>query len=186
MTITGSVLLNGLSTTSQTNVLTYNATSGQLFYTASSAVGGGSINTGSLGNTTISGSLTVSGSITSTTGGFTGSLNGTSSWAQNIAAAGNNYEIQFNSASAFQATSSFKFNYLSQSLEQGTSVVASGNSSHAEGSLTQALGIASHAEGGITYAAGTADHAEGYQTTASSVGWPAGGGSGTLVGDGHR
>jgi hypothetical protein len=188
MTITGSVLLNGLSTTTQTNVLTYNTTTGQLFYTASSAVGGGSINTGSLGNTTISGSLTVTGSTTlignttvsgsiTSTGGFTGSLNGTSSWAQNIAAAGNNYEIQFNSASAFQATSSFKFNYLSQSLEQGTSVVASGNSSHAEGSSTQALGIASHAEGGITYAAGTADHAEGYQTTASSVGWPPGGGA---------
>jgi hypothetical protein len=192
MTITGSVLLNGLSTTSQTNVLTYNTTTGQLFYTASSAVGGGSINTGSLGNTTISGSLTVTGSTTlignttvsgsiTSTGGFTGSLNGTASWAQNVvgggaSVAGNNYEIQFNSASAFQATSSFKFNYLSQSLEQGTSVVASGNSSHAEGSSTQALGIASHAEGGITYAAGTADHAEGYQTTASSVGWPAGGG----------
>ena len=192
MTITGSVLLNGLSTTSQTNVITYDTTSGQLFYTASSAVGGGSINTGSLGNTTISGSLTVTGSTTlignttvsgsiTSTGGFTGSLNGTASWAQNVvgggaSVAGNNYEIQFNSASAFQATSSFKFNYLSQSLEQGTSVVASGNSSHAEGSSTQALGIASHAEGGLTYAAGTADHAEGYQTTASSVGWPAGGG----------
>ena len=177
MTITGSVLLNGLSTTTQTNVLTYNTTSGQLFYTASSAVGGGSINTGSLGNTTISGSLTVSGSITSTTGGFTGSLNGTSSWAQNIAAAGNNYEIQFNSASAFQATSSLKFNYLSQSLEQGTSVTATGNSSHAEGSGTQALGISSHAEGFTTLASGIADHAEGYQTTASSVGWPQGGGA---------
>ena len=35
MTITGSVLLNGLSTTTQTNVLTYNTTTGQLFYTAS-------------------------------------------------------------------------------------------------------------------------------------------------------
>ena len=50
--------------TSQTNVITYDTTSGQLFYTASSAVGGGSINTGSLGNTTISGSLTVTGSTT--------------------------------------------------------------------------------------------------------------------------
>ena len=136
MTITGSVLLNGLSTTTQTNVLTYNTTSGQLFYTASSAIGGGS-----------------------------------------TSPAGNNYEIQFNSASAFQATSSFKFNYLSQSLEQGTSVTATGNSSHAEGSGTQALGIASHAEGFTTLASGIADHAEGYQTTASSVGWPVGGGA---------
>jgi hypothetical protein len=138
MDITGSVAINGLSSTIQSNIITYNTSSGQLGFTASSAIGGG--------------------------GGST-------------SAAGNNYEIQFNSASAFQATSSFKFNYLSQSLEQGTSVVASGNSSHAEGSGTQALGISSHAEGFTTLASGIADHAEGYQTTASSVGWPAGGGA---------
>lgn len=193
MTITGSVLLNGLSTTSQTNVITYDTTSGQLFYTASSAVGGGSINTGSLGNTTISGSLTVTGSTTlignttvsgsiTSTGGFTGSLNGTASWAQNVvgggaSVAGNNYEIQFNSASAFQANSNFKFNYLSQSLEQGTSVTAKGEYSHAEGLATNASGAYSHTEGASTFAAGTVDHAEGYQTTASSVGWPPGGGA---------
>ena len=138
MTITGSVLLNGLSTTSQTNVLTYNTSTGKVFYTASSAIGGG-------------GSQTPP--------------------------AGNNYEIQFNSASAFQATSSLKFNYFSQSLEQGTSVTASGISSHAEGSLTRAEGLSSHAEGFTTLASGISDHAEGYQTTASSIGWPPGGGT---------
>jgi len=38
LTITGSVAINGLSTSSQSNVLTINTASGQLFYTASSAL----------------------------------------------------------------------------------------------------------------------------------------------------
>ena len=92
----------------------------------------------------------------------TGSYGG-SSGGGSTSAAGNNYEIQFNSASTFQATSSLKFNYLSQSLEQGYQV--------------EAKGLHSHAEGGYTLAAGNVDHAEGYETTASSVGWPAGGGA---------
>jgi len=39
--VTGSVYAIGLSDTSQTNVVTYDSTTGQLFYTASSAIGGG-------------------------------------------------------------------------------------------------------------------------------------------------
>jgi hypothetical protein len=41
LTITGSTFITGLSTTSQTNVLTYNSTTGQVFFTASSAIGEG-------------------------------------------------------------------------------------------------------------------------------------------------
>lgn len=41
LTISGSTFITGLTTTSQTNVLTYNSTTGQVFFTASSAIGGG-------------------------------------------------------------------------------------------------------------------------------------------------
>jgi hypothetical protein len=88
-----------------------------------------------------------------------------------LAAAGNNYEIQYNSGSELAAAESFRFNYLSQSLEQGAYVTASGLISHAEGAATLASGQYSHAEGAFTLAQGTVDHAEGYFTTASSVGW---------------
>ncbi len=40
-TISSSAFIAGLTTTAQTNVLTYDATTGQVFYTASSAIGGG-------------------------------------------------------------------------------------------------------------------------------------------------
>ena len=140
---------------------------------------------------TLSGSMTITGSV---------AINGLSSSAQNniitynsstgqlgftasnavgsggsTSAAGNNFEVQFNSASVFQATSSLKFNYFSQSLEQGLLVVASGSYSHAEGGGTHASGTYSHAEGLANRAEGIADHAEGMYTTASSVGWDPGG-----------
>jgi hypothetical protein len=205
LTITGSVAINGLTNTAQSNVLTVDTTTGQLYYTASSAIGGG----GGFSNT---------GSFT---GSFTGSLQGTASYATNTLSAsyaatasyvnlvagpnitinqvgtsfeisgssgsgstnpaGNNYEIQFNNSGNFGATGSFRFNYLSQSLEQGTEVTASGLYSHAEGGATIASGLTSHAEGAYTLAEGIADHAEGFQTTASSVGWYPGGGSATAA-----
>lgn len=46
LTVSGSILLNGLSTTGQANVLTINPSTGQLFYTASSALDT-TVNTGS-------------------------------------------------------------------------------------------------------------------------------------------
>jgi len=41
LTLTGSLAINGLTTTSQANVLTIDSSTGQVYYTASSAVGGG-------------------------------------------------------------------------------------------------------------------------------------------------
>jgi len=38
LSVTGSAIIKGLTTTAQTNVLTYNSSTGQLFYTASSAL----------------------------------------------------------------------------------------------------------------------------------------------------
>lgn len=50
----------------------------------------------------------------------------------------------------------------------GVNLVASGNSSHAEGEDSQAIGGYSHAEGHIATASGSSSHAEGYQTIASA------------------
>lgn len=77
------------------------------------------------------------------------------------------YGIQFNSGSVFKATGSFKFNHLSQSLEQGLAVTASGQYSHAEGEVTVAGGLGSHAEGGGSSAEGDYSHAEGIASVAS-------------------
>jgi hypothetical protein len=124
--VTGSTYLRGLTSSSQTSVLTYNSSTGQVFFTASSAIGGG-------------GSGTPAPSDTF---------------------------IQYNSGSTFGADASFRFIYTSQSLQQGSSVIASGQYSHAEGSSTQAIGVASHAEGQLTTAIGFYSHAEGSETQA--------------------
>jgi len=83
LSTTGSVLFRGLTTSNESNVITINTSTGQLYYTASSAFGGGS-GTGFPfnGNAVITGSLLVSGS-SGGFGGITGSLQGTSSWANN-------------------------------------------------------------------------------------------------------
>jgi len=62
-TTSGSVFLKGLSSTSQTNIVTLDTTTGQLYYTASSAIGG-NINTGSLLTTASFNSYTSSISST--------------------------------------------------------------------------------------------------------------------------
>ena len=127
--------------------------------------------TGSYG---ITGSLTVTQNVSASS--FTGSLQGTASWAVSASWApggsstpgGSNTQIQFNSASVFAGTGSFTFNYASESLQQGFSVVASGLYSHAEGDTTQAIGNYSHAEGELTVASGISSHAEGSLTSASA------------------
>ena len=59
--------------------------------------------------------------------------------------------IQFNQNGAFGANANFRFIYNSSSLEQGASVTAPGDYSHAQGGSTVALGFYSHAEGTSTY-----------------------------------
>ena len=98
----------------------------------------------------------------------TGSYGGGSGGSSTLAA-GNNFEIQYNSASAFQAINTFRFNYFSQSLEQGLSVTASGEYSHAEGHNTLASARSSHAEGYTTSASGQYSHAAGYGTEANGT-----------------
>jgi hypothetical protein len=94
--VSGTVGFPDLTTTSQLNVVTIDTASGQLYYTASTAFGGGSSTPAFPfnGNAIITGSLLVSGSnsgfsgITgSFTGSLTGSLFGTASWAQSASQA---------------------------------------------------------------------------------------------------
>lgn len=82
----GSVFFPNLTSVSQSNVITVDISTGQLYYTASSAIGGGGSGVGFpyTGSATITGSLVVTGSTTSTLG-FTGSLQGTASFANNAA-----------------------------------------------------------------------------------------------------
>lgn len=93
--VSGNIYFPSLTTSSGIpHVLMYNTSSGQLFYTASTAIGGGS-GTGAgfpfSGSAVITGSLLVSGSTPTLTvsgtlnvnGSITGSLFGTASWANN-------------------------------------------------------------------------------------------------------
>jgi len=77
---TASIL--NLTEVTQTNIVTVDTVTGQLFYTASSAIGGGGSNTPAFpytGSAVITGSLVITGSTISTLG-FTGSLFGTASY----------------------------------------------------------------------------------------------------------
>jgi hypothetical protein len=123
---------------------------------------------------TVTGSLSISGSVTATN--FTGSLFGTASWANN--AISSSYILQAVSASfatsASQASTASFVNPLNQqviitgSLIQGLEGnIATGEYSHAEGSITKAIGDYSHAEGDFTQAKGNYSHAEGQETIAS-------------------
>ena len=153
VTFADSIVMSGVSNNHITSSGNYSS-SGDIFFNPSNVSTGTSVLT-----------------IDPTTGQVfrTGSYGG-GSGGGSTSAAGNNFEIQYNSASAFQAINSFKFNYFSQSLEQGFSVIASGSYSHAEGILTKASGDYSHAEGSTTVSNGVASHAEGQETSASSTG----------------
>jgi hypothetical protein len=79
------IALPSINESSITNILGID-NNGRLYYTASSAIGGGGSAFPYTGSAIITGSLTVTGSVNSTLG-FTGSLQGTSSWAQSASQA---------------------------------------------------------------------------------------------------
>jgi hypothetical protein len=81
-----SLYLDNLPTLPQSNVVTIDTATGKLYYTASSAFGGGGAGFPFSGSAVITGSLLVSGSGVTVTGSLnansiTGSLFGTASWA---------------------------------------------------------------------------------------------------------
>jgi hypothetical protein len=108
------------------------------------------------------------------TGSFYGTFYGTASWAQRSETASYFAETDpvFSSISASLATTgSNNFNgnqIITGSLIQGLAGnIATGEDSHAEGSITKAIGNYSHAEGDFTQAKGDYSHAEGQETIAS-------------------
>jgi hypothetical protein len=99
------------------------------------------------------------------TGSFIGALIGTSSYANNANL------LDGLDSSVFATTGSNRFNgnqTITGSLIQGLEGnIATGDYSHAEGSVTKAIGNYSHAEGDYTQAIGDYSHAEGQETIAS-------------------
>jgi hypothetical protein len=178
--------LRGLPNTAQTNVLTYNPATGQIYYTSSVNVTGTTLPV----NIQDDGALIVSNPtfINFTGSGVSASV---SSTGVNVYISGggsgggtpapSDTYIQYNSGSTFGAEQYFRYLYISHSLQHGSSVIASGDYSyaqgnntiasgdysHAEGSKTTAQGLYSHAEGSDTKALGTGSHAEGNNTVAS-------------------
>ncbi len=159
LSATGSAFLRGLTTTAQTNILTYNPSTGQLYYTASSAI----IVSGS--QTTPGGSDTHiqfnSGSVFAGTGSLT--FNYTLQSLQqglNVSASGLYSHAEGNGT---RATSAY-------SHAEGQFTTASGQYSHAEGVSTQATNTGAHAEGNGTIASAASSHAEGTNTRATQTG----------------
>jgi hypothetical protein len=160
LVLTGSLAIQGLTNPSLANVLTIDTATGQIYYTSSTAIA--PINN------------YISSTVTNTYTSSTVNNNyGTSSIINNYTAStvnspgGSDTQIQYNSGSAFGASSKFIYNYTIESLAQGNNVLASGNYSHAQGNNTSASVNFSHAEGILTKANGVGSHAEGASTTAT-------------------
>jgi len=110
LTVSSSVFLPNITTVSQLNIITVDTASGQLYYTASSAIGGGAgfpfsgdaIISGSLlisgSGLVVTGSIDVTGSISASSGTSTVGFFGTSSWSVSSSRA---------TTSSFSITSSF-------------------------------------------------------------------------------
>jgi len=162
LVVTGSVAINGLSNTLQNNILTYDDTTGLVYYTSSATFGvtnfyvTGSVSqsfSGSIVNNTLN-SNTINQTIINST--------------VNQPSPSDKY-IQYNSASTFGADSNFQWNYNIFSLQNGSNTLATGQYAHSEGLTTVASGDASHAEGRDTFSPGASSHTEGYLTTASGL-----------------
>ena len=191
LTVTGSVYINSLITYSNADVVTIDPVTGQLFLTSSNSFNSITNITNSISNY-ITSSVTNSISSSNVTNNFSGSTaissiiattvtnnyitsSVSSSYTNSIVTnivnqpAPSDQYIQYNSGSTFGADASFKFIYLSQSLQQGSNTLAPGTKSHAEGTSTIASGSFSHAEGSSNIAKGNNSHAEGFNNTSTGV-----------------
>jgi hypothetical protein len=163
LTLTGSLFIDGLTDPALTNVLTIDTSTGQIYYTSSTAIA--PINnyfTSSVTNSYTSSTVNNNFSTSTVTNNYTSSI------VNNPG--GSDTQIQYNSGSTFGASPSFRYDYTIESLAQGNSTTASANFSHAEGILTEASFPGAHAEGNNTIAAGISSHAEGELTTAQGTG----------------
>lgn len=137
----GNTKLLFVPNTQQSNVLTYNTSTGLICYTASSALGGGGAGFPYTGDAVISGSLTITGSglvITGSIGvtnGFTGSLFGTSSWATRAITA------SFLTSGTYNITSSWAITAVTSSY---ATLIGFGSGIDSPVILTNALATSQH------------------------------------------
>lgn len=115
------------------------------------------------------GNLTVNGSVISTVG-FTGSLEGTASWAQYVVNSGAGFPYSGSAVITGSLAQGSEENLTigDYSHAEGYQTLASGSYSHAEGQYTTSSGIYCHSEGQLSQATGEACHAEGWGTIASN------------------
>lgn len=126
MYASNSIFFPDLTSTAQNNVLTYNSTTKQVFFTASSAIGGGG----------------VAANPASPDMGIQFNNNG-------VFGANYNFRFDYNTFSLMQG---FNPNAINQySHAEGLLTTTKGKYSHAEGRLTTTYGEASHVEGNSNY-----------------------------------
>jgi len=176
------VFLQGLTNTSQTDVLTYNSTTGQVFYTASSAIGGGSgtptppapsdtyiqYNSGS--SFAATGSFRFIYTSQSFQQGFDTTASGFYSHAQGLKSVALGEYSHAEGGINEKGTIRFNQAIGTGSHAEGANTIAFGDFSHAEGYGGYAESDGSHVEGYQTYATKPYSHAEGYLTSASGQG----------------
>jgi hypothetical protein len=179
----GSIDTGSFATTGSNAFIGNQTVSGSLIVTGSVIVSGSNTFT-NIGLTIFSGSVNISGSAIINgnnilTTANTGSLNVLSSSYASTASLAPNYVLNSATSSfiintqtgSFATTGSNNFNgnqTITGSLIQGLEGnIATGENSHAEGSITKAIGNYSHAEGDYTQAKGDYSHAEGQETIAS-------------------
>jgi hypothetical protein len=155
VTVTGGTVTGDYVTTSSFNAFTGSVTTTSSFNNFTSSV----VTTSSFN------SFTSSVITTSSFNSFTSSVVTTSSF-NSFTSSINNF-----TASSANTTGSNDFNgnqTITGSLSQGLAGnIATGEYSHAEGSITKAIGNYSHAEGDNTQTIGDYSHAEGQETIAS-------------------
>jgi hypothetical protein len=140
--VSGTVAFPNLTTSSQINVVIIDTASGQLFYTSSTAVGGG-------GGTPAPSDTYIQFN----SGGLFG---GDSSFRYIYAS----HSLQ----QGDNVVASGDYSHA-----QGSSSIASGDYSHVEGRGNQAIGEGSHAEGRNNYASASWSHVGGLQNTSSGI-----------------
>jgi len=129
LTVTKSVYFPGLTTTPQSNVVIIDTTNGQLYYTASSAIGGaanvGILNEGSSITPAVTSIDFVGAGVTATAIG--NAVTVTIPGGGTGAPGGQNTQIQFNSGSSFSGSRNFIFDYTSNIVRLTGSMIVSGS-----------------------------------------------------------
>lgn len=150
-TISGSLFIKGINNTPQSDILTINSSTGQVYYTSSN---------------TFTPSVAPSDTFIQYNSGS--KFSATSSfkfiYTLNSFEQGDNIKTSglYSHAQGYQTTASNNYSHA-----EGNRTISSGLYSHAEGQFTIANGNSSHAEGYNTQTIGNYSHAEGLNVTAS-------------------